>query len=358
MNQLITAQRGIYCCIAAVLLIMAGCKGKEKTESAAAAPKPAVMRANGWIVGTTALSDDVEVSGTLVANEAAEIHPEVSGRIVYLNLPEGRTIAQGTVIARLEDDDLQVRLKKLQVQLKMARVTEERQGKLLAIESIPKQDYDAALLNVQTILADMEILKTDIAKTIIRAPFSGRLGLKNISKGAYITPATNITFLYQVNRMKLDFQVPEKYTGSIRLQQAVYFYTPGNTKKYVAQVAAVNPMVGQANRSLTVRAVVQNNDANLLPGAFARVELRFEPEAAALMVPTQAVIPQARGKKVVVYRDGFARFTDITTGLRDTATVQVTSGLKAGDTVLVTGLLSIKPDAKVVVEKIVNGGGK
>jgi membrane fusion protein, multidrug efflux system len=341
--------------IITAILALTSCGDKDKKITAAPAGKPSVSKANGYIVRTAALSDDIELPGTLVANETAEVHPEVAGRIVYLNINEGRYVAQGTVLARLFDGDLQARLKKLRVQLAMAQTTEQRQAKLLAIESIAKQDYDMALLNVNTIKADMEILRVDIGKTIIRAPFSGRLGLKNISKGAYVTSATNIATLHQVSTMKLDFALPEKYLTSIKERQLVYFITPGNSKRYMATVEITNPQITENNRSLMVRARVQNPDAGLLPGGFAQVSLRFEPETAAIMVPTQSIIPQARGKKVVLYQNGIAKFTDVTTGLRDSATIQVTSGLKEGDTILVTGLLSIKPDAKVVVDKIVNG---
>jgi membrane fusion protein, multidrug efflux system len=341
--------------IITAILALASCRDKDKKIGAVPVGKPGVSKANGYIVRTAALSDDLELPGTLVANETAEVHPEIAGRIVYLNINEGRYVGQGTVLARLFDGDLQARLKKLRIQLAMAETTEQRQAKLLAIESIPKQDYDMSLLNVNTIKADMEILRVDIGKTVIRAPFSGRLGLKNISKGAYVTPATNIASLQQVSMMKLDFALPEKYITAIKERQLVYFSTPGNSKKYTATVEVTNPQITESNRSLTVRARVQNTDAALLPGGFAQVSLRFEPDAAALVVPAQAIIPQARGKKVVLYQDGVAKFTDVTTGLRDSATVQITSGLKEGDTVLVTGLLSIKPDAKVVVDKIVNG---
>ncbi len=340
--------------ILTAILALASCGGKDKKIAAAPAGKPSVSKASGYIVRTTALSDDVELPGTLVANETAEIHPEVAGRIVYLNINEGRYVAKGTLLARLFDGDLQARLKKLKVQLAMAQTTEQRQAKLLEIESIPKQDYDMALLNVNTIKADMEILRVDIGKTIIRAPFSGRLGLKNISLGAYVTSATNIATLHQVSTMKLDFALPEKYLTAIKERQLVYFITPGNSKRYMATVEITNPLITENNRSLTVRARVQNPDAGLLPGGFAQVSLRFEPETAAIMVPTQSIIPQARGKKVVLYQNGIAKFTDVTTGLRDSATIQVTSGLKEGDTILVTGLLSIKPEAKVVVDKIIN----
>jgi membrane fusion protein, multidrug efflux system len=335
------------------LLVLASCKDKDKKIGAIPTGKPSATKANGYVVKTAAMADDVELPGTLVANEAVELHPEIAGRIEYLNIREGSYVPQGTVLAKLSDDDLQARLKKLQVQLAMAQTTEKRQAQLLAIESIPKQEYDMAVLNVNTIKADIAILLVDIGKTIIRAPFSGKMGLKNISKGAYVTPATNLATLYQTNVLKLDFALPEKYITAIKIGQLVHFTTPGNNKDYTAAVAITNPLITETNRSVTVRANVQNADAALLPGGFAQVNLRFEPSAPALIVPAQAIVPTAKGKRVVLYEGGVAKFMDVTTGLRDSATVQITSGLKVGDTILVTGLLSIKPNAKVVVDKMV-----
>jgi membrane fusion protein, multidrug efflux system len=335
------------------LLVLASCKEKDKKIGAAPAGKPPAAKATGYIVKTAAMADDVELPGTLVANEAVEVHPEIAGRIEYLNIKEGSYVSQGTVLAKLFDNDLQARLKKLQVQLAMAQTTEKRQAQLLAIESIPKQDYDMAVLNVNTIKADIAILLVDISKTIIRAPFSGKMGLKNISKGAYVTPATNMATLYQTNILKLDFALPEKYVTAIKERQLVHFTTPGNNKDYTAIISVTNPLITESNRSVTVRAIVQNADAALLPGGFAQVSLRFEPTSPALIIPSQAIVPTAKGKRVVLYEGGVAKFMDVTTGLRDSATVQVTSGLKVGDTVLVTGLLSIKPNAKVVVDKMV-----
>lgn len=338
--------------MAAVFFMLTACGEKDKKIGPNPTAKPPTSKATGYIVKTAAMADDIEVPGTLVANEAVEIHPEIAGRVEYLNIKEGNYVTQGTVLAKLNDADLQARLKKLQVQLAMAQTTEKRQAQLLAIESIPKQDYDMAVLNINTIKADIAILLVDISKTIIKAPFSGKMGLKNISKGAYVTPATNMATLYQTSALKLDFALPEKYITSIKTGQLVHFTTPGNNKDYTATVAITNPLVTEASRSVTIRANVQNADAALLPGGFAQVNLRFEPSAPALIVPAQAIVPTAKGKRVVLCENGVAKFTDVTTGLRDSATVQVTTGLKVGDTVLVTGLLSIKPNAKVVVDKL------
>ncbi len=183
--------------------------------------------------------------GTLLANETTEIHPEVSGRVVQLNISEGRFVSQGTVLAKLYDGDLQAQLRKLEVQLNIAQKTEERQAQLLKIQGISQQDYDLSLLNVNNIKADIEIIKTSIAKTAIHAPFSGRLGLKNISQGAYITPQTVITTISQTDQLKLDFTVPEKYTDRIKNGQIVNFTVQGKDKQYNAKVMATEVSVAE-----------------------------------------------------------------------------------------------------------------
>jgi membrane fusion protein (multidrug efflux system) len=179
-----------------------------------------------------------------------------------------------------------------------------------------------------------------------------------VSVGAYVSPATVITTMSQPNQLKLDFTVPERYIRQISLGKFVNFKIDGSNRTYAAKVAATESNITQDTRTLQVRAAVQGNIAGLVPGNFAKVTLDFDPDPNAILIPTQAIIPQARGKKVYVYNDGKAKFVDVTTGIRDSADIQILSGLNPGDTILITGLLSLKPDAKVMLGKVVNGSKK
>ncbi|MEJ7913792.1 MAG: efflux RND transporter periplasmic adaptor subunit, partial [Chitinophagaceae bacterium] len=154
--------------------------------------------------------------------------------------------------------------------------------------------------------------------------------------------------------LRLDFNVPEKYTGMIRKGQYVNFSIEGSERAYSAMVLATESGIEEATRSLTIRALVKGPQTGLVPGGFAKVTLAFAPNEAALMIPTQAIIPQARGKKVYVYKGGEASFVDVVTGTRDASNVEITSGLSVGDTVIVTGLLGLKPDAKVTLRKVIS----
>lgn len=339
--------------ISLAVLVMAGC-GKKKKEEPKAGQRPATMRVDAYVVTPQPFAENIEVPGTIVANEVTEVHPEVSGRITYLNVAEGKYVSKGTLLAKLYDGDLIAQLKKVQVQLSIAEKTEERQMQLLKIQGISQQDYDLSLLQVNNLKADIDILQTSIAKTQIRAPFNGKLGLKNISPGAYVTPVSVIAVINQTSQLKLDFTVPEKYTTQIKTGQVVNFSYEGSPKKYSARVIATESNITETTRSLMVRSIIIDNDVNLIPGAFAKVQLSFDPDPNAILIPTQAVLPQARGKKVVIADKGVARFVDVTTGIRDSARIQITEGLKPGDTVIVTGLLSLRPEGKIQVGKVIN----
>nr|MBP6288036.1 efflux RND transporter periplasmic adaptor subunit [Ferruginibacter sp.] len=261
-------------------------------------------------------------------------------------------VGKGALLAKIYDGDLQAQLKKLNVQVAVAEQTVKRMGELLKISGVSQQEYDLSVLQVNTIRADMDIIRTNISRTEVRAPFSGTLGLKNISSGSYVMPQTIISTLRQNSQLKLDFVLPERFTGSLKTGQLVDFTVEGNPKKYTARIIAAESGLAENTRSQNIRAVVTNNDGKLLPGVFAKVVTDFNTDPNGLMIPTQAILPQARGKKVIVYRSGVATFTDVTTGIRDSSLVQIITGLKAGDTIITTGLMSLKPDAKVEMGKI------
>lgn len=349
--------------IIALLVSVVGtsCASKRKKEvtvqQKGGGNKPPAPKVDVFVVQPETLSESIEIPGTLVADDATEIHPEVSGRITGLYIREGAYVSKGALLAKLYDGDLLAQKRKLEVQLKIAQQTAGRHEQLVQIGGISKQDYDLSVLQVSNLRADLDIVNTEIAKTVIRAPFSGKLGLKEISVGAYVTPTSVISSIQKTSGLKIDFNVPEKYLTQIQKGQYVNFKVEGSERSYTAVVSATESGIATETRSLAVRASVTGDATGLVPGNFAKVRLSFAPDNNALMVPTQAIIPQARGKKVVLFRNGIATFTDVTTGVRDSSMVQIVSGLNKGDTVVVTGLLSLKPDAKITLKNIINKEG-
>jgi membrane fusion protein (multidrug efflux system) len=346
----------LYRVLPLTLLALAGCGESPKKSPAAmgSGEKNKPLKVDLYIVQPTRYAETIEVPGTIVANESVEIHPEVAGRIIKLPIQEGAYVEKGSLLAKLNDADLIAQLNKLEIQLQLAQQTEKRQAQLLQIQGISQQDYDISLLQVNSLKADIGIIKTSIEKTEIRAPFSGKLGLRNISNGAYVNPASVLAVINQTDQLKLDFSIPEKYIGKIRNGQTVYFRFEGSVDSLMARVIATESRVTENSRSLLVRARVDSKRSFLLPGSFAKVSIDFDPDPKALLIPTQAILPQARGKKVILYRGGVAVFNDVKTGSRTTDKVQITEGLKAGDTVVTTGLLSVRPDAPITIGKILN----
>lgn len=331
-------------------LVFASCK-KEKT-TAGGPRQQGVMNADGFIVQKKTISDRVEVPGTLLPAEVTEIRAEVSGRVVALNIQEGKTVQKGTLLVKLFDGDLQAQLKKLEVQLEIAAKTEERQRDLLAISGISQQDYDLSALQVENLRADIEAVRIAISKTEIRAPYTGRLGLRQVSLGALLSPNDIVTSISQVDYLKLEFSIPEKYANEARPGSTVIFRVDGGKSNHYASVIATENTVEAATRTLRVRARVNEQHSELVPGTFARVSLQLGQDSNALLVPSQAVIPQARGKQMILLRKDSVHFVNVETGLRDSAFVQILTGVKEGDTVLTTGLMAIRPESRVRVANV------
>ncbi|MBI3482772.1 MAG: efflux RND transporter periplasmic adaptor subunit [Bacteroidetes bacterium] len=339
-----------------LMIFMTACKKKSVVVNAAHKSGPVL--AEGFVVEPRVESENVEVPGSLLPVEETQIRPEVTGRIVQLNFQEGSVVQKGSLLVKLFDQDLQAQLKKLQVQLDISKRTVERQKDLLAINGISQQDFDLSALAVDNLNADIESTKISISKTEIRAPYNGKLGLRNVSLGAYVSPSDILTSIRQVNQLKLEFSVPEKYAKEIGIGYVVKFRVDGGEKDHAAKVVATEGNVDQVTRTLKIKSIVSENHRELVPGIFAKVDLQLGNVASAMMVPTQAVIPLARSKQVILLRKDSAQFLTVETGIRDSTYVQILKGLKRGDTIVTTGLMAIRPKAKIKITKLNSYGIK
>ena len=332
------------------LLLITACKSKQE------APKqnnntPQSVIVDVLIASPQDINTSVEANGTVVANEYVELHTEVSGRLTYLNVPEGTLVQQGTVIARINDADLQAQLNKTRVSLDLAVKTEERLRKLLAVNGVNQADYDVAANAINGFKADMAYTQSLIDKTVVKAPFTGVLGLRQVSPGAYLTPAAIISTMQQLDKIKIDFTLPEEYSKLIKKGNMVEVKIDeaGQTMQK-AVVVAIEPQVNQATRNLKVRAVLNTNKVN--PGAYVKVMVAARANQKSILVPTNAIIPDDRNKQLVVVKNGKAAFINVETGARQANNVEITKGIKAGDSVVVTGLLFARPKSQLKVRKI------
>lgn len=319
--------------------------GSKQAPPPAAGTQPVQVQIH--IAEKKPFATTIQASGTIQALDFVELKPEVSGRITQLHLAEGAVVTEGTLLVKLNDEDLQAQLKKFTSQLSLAEKTRDRLKNLLASNGVNQQEVDVADNNVLGLKADIELVQAQIRKTEIRAPFTGLVGLRQVSSGAYVTPQQTVATIQSSGSPKVDFVVPE---GSIQLDRgAAVDVVTVNGKHFEAHVFAVEPSIDEATRNMKVRAVFNTNAPELQPGSFVTVLIESRRNEEAILIPTQCIIPDSRTKKVAVIHNNKVRFQVIETGARTDSSAEVLSGLNAGDTIARTGLLFLKPDAPVII---------
>jgi membrane fusion protein (multidrug efflux system) len=325
---------------------MISCKSEAKDKTANKEKPP--VSVDVIIAANKDFSSDIEVNGTVLSDEMIELHPEVGGRLTYLNIPDGGRVSAGTVLAKINDADLQAQLQQQKVQLELAQKTEQRLLKLLAVNGVDQATYDAALSQVNLFEANINVLKAQIDKTVIRAPFAGRLGLRLVSEGAYVSPATIIGTLQETDKIKIDFSVPEDYANLVKVGKVIDIKTNSSTEGLSATISAIEPQINTATRNIKVRARLTKGEIS--PGAFVKVLLNEKLKG--IVVPTNAIIPDALSNQLVLVKNGKAVFQNVVTGIRNSDIVEITDGLKIGDTVIVSGVLYVRPSGLVKIKKI------
>jgi len=331
-------------CVAALL----SCKGEAKNQEGSKEKPPVAV--DVIVAGNSDFASDIEVNGTVLSDEMVELHPETGGRLTYLNIPDGARVEAGTVLVKVNDADLQAQLQQQKVQLELAEKNEQRLRQLLSVNGVDQATYDAALSQVNLYNANINVLHAQIDKTVIKAPFAGRLGLRLVSEGAYVSTSTVIGTLQETDRVKIDFSVPESYEKLVVPGKKIDIKANDSEELYTATISAVEPQINTTTRDIKVRARLEKG--NLNPGAFVKVLLNQEMQG--IVVPTNAIIPDALANQVVLVKDGKAHFQNVETGIRTSDIVEITSGLQVGDTVVVSGVLFVRPNGKVKIKNVRN----
>ncbi|HEU4496314.1 MAG TPA: efflux RND transporter periplasmic adaptor subunit, partial [Flavobacterium sp.] len=305
---------------------------------------------SGIVLAPQKFADNLSLSGSIEANEQVDIRSEVSGIVESINFNEGSQVSKGQVLLKVNDIELRAQLARIRTSQGLASENERRARLLLEKEAISQEEYDIASADFKSAKAETQLIQAQIAKTTIRAPFSGTIGLRAISKGTYVTPQTVIARLVNTSRLKITFSIPEKYASQMKEGNSLTFTVAGSAEKFTAKIYAIEPEIEIATRTLRLRAVAENPEGKLYPGTFANVILPLDDINDALLVPTQALIPIQNGKKVFVASGGKAKEIIVKTGARTNKDILITSGLKAGDTVLTTGVMSLKDGMPVNVK--------
>jgi len=308
------------------------------------------MTVNGVVVVSQPFDDIVNSSGTVLASESVDLASEASGTVESILFKEGGHVKENDLLVKLKDDDLQAQLKKNELQIQLATELADRQKRLLETNNTSKEQYDTAVSQLETLKADRQNLLASIRRREIRAPFDGVLGLRYVSVGSYVTPpTTRIASIQKINPLKVDFAVPEKYAGRVRVGDLVKFSSDETNRAFSGKVYAIEPEIEPTTRTLQLRALCENKGETIYPGGYVHVELRLKQAGGALMVPTQAIVPVLKGQTVLMRKNGVVVSVPVKTGTRTPSAIQVVDGLSAGDTVLTTGILQLRPGMPVNV---------
>lgn len=331
--------------IGAKLLFFPGKAGAPKGGPKGKGPVPVQVH----VVNPAELSRTIQSPGVLQGAESVELMPEASGRIVSISFSEGKRVEKGQLLVKLNDADLQAQLKKAELQTQLQEAKTARLRKLEAIKGVSAEELEAAENLLATLSAERDLLNAQIRKTEVRAPFSGTIGLRSVSEGAWVGPGTRIATLVEDKSLKLSFSVASRYAGMISEGALVKFRQSGDTTLHSARIYAREAQASEGSRMMLYRAQVESANAKLLPGKAVEVKIPLSTQADAILIPTQSIVPVLKGQKVFVVKNGKADEVQVTTDYRTESLIEVTQGLQPGDSVVTTGLLSLKKGAEVKV---------
>jgi len=342
-----------------ILLILVGCLGlslnscdqSQSNQAGNATPKPVGLPIEALIIKPQVLNNRIFTTGTLLANEEVELRPEIGGRVTSVNFEEGSRVKKGDLMLTINDSELKAEQKRKQIEERLASDEEQRRKGLLNINGISKEEYERSLNALEVIKAEREIIESQLAKTAIQAPFDGVVGLRQVSEGSYINSNSLVATMQQLDPMKVEFSVPEKYAGKIKDGLRVKLNVGDIASQFDGTIYAVESKIELSTRTIKARARIANPNQTLIPGSFAKVEINLETINNAIVVPSGAVIPELEGEKVFVYEGGKARAVAVTTGIRTETGTQVVAGIKIQDTLILTGLLQITNGSDVQIQE-------
>ena len=299
------------------------------------------------IVKDTVLTRLLHVSGSLLPQDEIAIAPEINGRIKKLYINEGSVVQKGTILVKLDDADLQAQLNKVKALISLAEINAKREKELLKGGGTSSELLEKADNTVITLQSDFQLLKVAISKTEIKAPFSGTIGLKEVSEGSFVSPGTTISHLVNSSPIRIECSIPEKYTPLIKKNMKIQFHIYGNEQSFEAKISAINPMIDPISRTTKIIALYPNTKGECKPGAFADIEIPLSVEEKAILIPNEAIVPDIRGLRVFLLKQGKAKPKPIEAGMRTASSLEILKGLNIGDTVLVAGASLMKPGSKV-----------
>lgn len=340
--------------IAALALPKTGLiKGVKKNGIPAGVSRDTRIKVKAQTAGASMLGRKISTVGTILPNEEVEIRSEISGKLEAIYFKEGGSVKKGEVLFKINDDELKANFLRARHRQILAEQQEERLRKLFNKNLASQAEYDNVVGNLNVAKAETLLSRAQLDKAEVRAPFSGRIGLRYVSEGGFITPSTPIASLLDTGILKIDFAVSEKYAGQLMPGDKITFTVQGQAQVFSAQIYAVQPNIDASTRTLGMRAIAANPEGLLHPGSLAAINISLK-EKETVIIPLFALIPDLKGHKVFIYKDGKAEERRVKIGERTDEIVEVAEGLKAGDMIITSGLLQLRPGMPVEIEKIDN----
>ena len=310
---------------------------------------PPFIPVNMMKVSESPVSNTVDAVGALIAEDSVVVRPEIDGRIDKLLFKEGQPVKKGAVLVVLDSAAQRARLAAAQADLQLAESRYKRSEELVAKNFISKQALDEARANLDILRARRLQEQVALDKTVIRAPFSAVVGLRQVSPGAYINKGDDIIRLDALGNLKLEVPVPETFLSLVRIGLPITLTVdalPGQT--FSGTVHAIDPVVDPVSRNVRVRARIANPKGQLKPGMFARATANLGGKTSAILLPEQVIVPKSDGSYVFLAVDGKAALRKVTLGKREPGRVEIVSGVKTGDTVVLDGQIKLRPGVPVV----------
>jgi membrane fusion protein, multidrug efflux system len=324
----------------------------KKEKTVIAKPVAVAMPAECVVARDTIIDFSYKAVGNTRANESVELVSELALRLLSIHFREGSFVNKGDVLFQLDDSEWRANQMKAQAKLDLAIETEKRNETLLKSGGISQQTFDESVSNRKVLEAEEELLEVMIGKAKIRAPFSGIIGIREVSEGAFLTPGKKLTTLEDLSRLKIDFTIPEAYANMIHIGDRFNFRLDGIPGNFNAVIEAFNPSVDKNSGNLGVLAIVEDPDPALKAGVSVSITMVSKSSVPAIYVPTQALIPTPGGYHIYACKESKADYRSVSTGLRTEKLVEIVKGVNAGDSVLVTGFMTIRPNSRVKIIKV------
>ena len=336
-----------------VLMSFLSCKGgKENTKEGDKTVKVS-LTVDGSLVTMSSKDLAYSYTGSLLANEQIDIRPEISAKVTKILFQEGTKVNKDQLLVKMFDADLQAQLKKSKLQVELKAKEFERKKELFKLNGISKEEFETSENGLNTLIAEQDLLNAQISKTELIAPFSGIVGLRMVSEGSFVTNNNVITSLQQIDPIKIEFSIPEKYKPNLLENMEIKFTVEGIDRIYSARIYALESKIDAATRSIRIRALASNPDRSLFPGSFVSIRLNLFPNKETIFITARAIVPVIDGEQVFIVKNGKVAPIKVTTGIRTETEVEILKGLQINDTLIISGLLQVKEGipVKVRIEK-------